>query len=307
MEQHTITRIGFIGLGRMGGSMARHLHRAGFLVRGYDVAATVMQAAAADGIAMAESATAAVSDAQVVILMLPSDEALCQLMEAPGNLLAALPQGVVVIDMGTSALETSQRLAARVAQQGGAMLDAPVSGGEQGASDGTLSIMVGGPESVYEYCRPVLAAMGSVVTYIGASGQGLIAKYVNQMLMEATFCAIAEAFGLAARANADLAAVYQAVRRGLGGSPVLDQMLPQLLAGDLGRGRELALHHKDGGYALAAAELVGAWTPLTELTHTLFDAAMAAEQGSHSAAGVARVYEARSNVHLVHEAAAASE
>ena len=128
---------------------------------------------------------------------------------------------------------------------------------------------------------------------------GLIAKYVNQIVMEAAFCAVAEAFGVAAKAGADLAAVYQAVRHGLGGSRVLDLMLPQLLSGDLGQGRELTLHYKDGGYALAVGEALGAWTPLTALTHEIFAEAMAAGQGEHHASGVARVYEARMGVRMV--------
>jgi 2-hydroxy-3-oxopropionate reductase len=159
--------------------------------------------------------------------------------------------------------------------------------------------MVGGERAVYEAALPVLEAMGRLVTYIGGAGMGLVAKYVNQMLMEAAFCAAAEAFAMAAGAGADLAAVYAAVRGGLGGSRVLDQAVPQFLSGDFGGGRELSLHHKDGGYALAAAEAVGSQAPLTALTHELFAAAVAAGQGGHSAAAVARVYEARNGRHFV--------
>jgi 2-hydroxy-3-oxopropionate reductase len=185
-----------------------------------------------------------------------------------------------------------------------AMLDAPVSGGEQGAQAGTLSIMVGGDPAAFERSRPVLAAMGGAVTYIGGNGMGLIAKYVNQMLMEATFCVVAETFALAAKAQADLDAVYQAVRNGLGGSRVLDQMMPQLLSGQLGSGRELSLHYKDGGYALAASDSLGSWAPVTQLTHDLFAQAIAAGQGVHSAAAVARVYEQRVGVRLVNDSPA---
>jgi 2-hydroxy-3-oxopropionate reductase len=130
---------------------------------------------------------------------------------------------------------------------------------------------------------------------------GLIAKYVNQMVMEASFCAVAEAFAVAAKAGADLSAVYQAVRHGLGGSRVLDLMVPQLLSGDLGSGRELTLHYKDGGYALATGAALGAWTPLTELTHAIFAQAMEAGQGGHHAGGVARVYEQRTGTQVVAE------
>jgi 3-hydroxyisobutyrate dehydrogenase-like beta-hydroxyacid dehydrogenase len=300
MEQHQspIHSIAVIGVGRMGGPMALNLLRAGFAVSAYDASPAQLEALARQGVAAADSAQAAASTASAIITMLPSDDVLQRVVEGPEGLLSQMRAGQVLIDMSTSKLTTSQRLAALVAERGAHMLDAPVSGGEQGARDGTLSIMVGGDRAVFERCRPLLAAMGTTLTYIGANGMGLVAKLVNQMLMEAAFCAVAEAFALAASAGADLAAVYQAVRGGHGGSRVLDMMLPQLLSGDLGSGRELTLHHKDGLYALAAAEALGSWAPVTQLTHELFDQALAAGQGIHSAAAVAHVYEQRVGVGL---------
>lgn len=279
--------------------MALNLRRAGFAVRVHDVSPEALTAAAQAGLATAGSALAAAQSADAIILMLPSDEALVGVMDGDAGLLTHLRPGQVVIDMATSLLSTSQRLAAQAAERGAALIDAPVSGGIDGAQAGTLSIMVGGEPAVVQRCQPVLAAMGRTVTHIGGQGMGLIAKYVNQIVMEAAFCAVAEAFGVAAKAGADLAAVYQAVRHGLGGSRVLDLMLPQLLSGDLGRGRELTLHYKDGGYALAAGEVLGAWTPMTALTHEIFAEAMQAGHGGHHASGVARVYEARAGVRLV--------
>lgn len=294
-----IHSIGFVGVGRMGGPMALNLQRAGYAVRVYDVSEAALSAAAQAGLAIAGSPGEAAQAADAVILMLPSDEALTGLMEGEDGLLARLRPGQVVIDMATSLLGTSQRLAAQAAERGAALIDAPVSGGIDGAQAGTLSIMVGGELAVVERCRPVLRAMGTTVTHIGGQGLGLIAKYVNQIVMEAAFCAVAEAFSLAAKAGADLEAVYQAVRHGLGGSRVLDLMLPQLLSGDLGRGRELTLHYKDGGYALAVGEALGAWTPLTALTHEIFAEAMQAGHGGHHASGVVRVYEQRAGARVV--------
>src|SRR5262245_19699022 len=247
MEQELPTHsIGIIGVGRMGGPMALNLLRAGFAVSAYDTSQEQLDALARQGATTAGSAQAAARAAEVIVTMLPSDDALRQVVEGADGLLEVLRAGQVLIDMSTSKPATSQRLAGLVAQRGAQMLDAPVSGGEQGARDGTLSIMVGGERAVFERCRPVLAAMGATLTYIGGNGMGLIAKLINQMLMEASFCIVAEAFGLAAKAGADLDAVYQAVRGGLGGSRVLDQMAPQLRSGDFGSGRELTLHHKDG-------------------------------------------------------------
>lgn len=298
----TIHSVAVIGVGRMGGPMAQNLVRAGFAVTAYDTSDTLLEQVAQHGIATADSARAAAEATDVVILMLPSDAAMAEVVSGSQGLAEVLRPGQVLIDMSTSQVPTSQRIAALVASRGAAMLDAPVSGGTQGAQDATLSIMVGGDQAVFERCRPVLAAMGTTLTYVGGNGMGLIAKFVNQMLMEASFCAIAESFAMAAKAGANIDAVYQAVRGGLGGSRVLDQMLPALLSGDLGSGRELTLHHKDGAYALATAESLDAWTPLTVLTHTLFDAAMEAGQGGHSASAVARVFEQRMGVQLVREA-----
>ncbi|MEN9933552.1 MAG: hypothetical protein RLZZ387_131 [Chloroflexota bacterium] len=281
--------VAVIGVGRMGGPMARNLRRAGFAVAAYDVAPANLAALSGDGIEAADSAAEAVARAGVVITMLPSDEALLAAAEGPEGVIAHLRPGQVLLDMGTSKLATSQRLAALVAGRGALMLDAPVSGGESGARTASLSIMVGGDQGAFERCRPVLAALGTTITYIGGNGMGLVAKLVNQILMEASFCAIAEAFVLALKAGADLDAVYAAVSGGHGGSRVLDQMYGQLRAADLGAGRELTLHHKDGAYALEAAATLGVPAPVTELTHALYDAALMAGQGQRSGAGVIKV------------------
>jgi 3-hydroxyisobutyrate dehydrogenase-like beta-hydroxyacid dehydrogenase len=283
--------IAMIGVGRMGGPMARNLRKAGFEVVAYDVSAAAREALAHDGITPAASPAEALAGAEVALLSLPSDEALQSLASAPDGLLASVRAGQIVLDMSTSRVDTSRQLAARLAERGAALLDAPVSGGEQGARDGTLSIMVGGDKAVFERVQPVLAALGTTITYIGGNGMGLVAKLVNQMLMEATFCAVGEALHFAQVAGADLDAVYQAVRGGHGRSAVLDMMYEQVRAGDFGSGRELTLHTTDGGYALDAARALGVWTPMTEVSHDLFERAYNAGLGMHSAAAVLRLLE----------------
>ncbi|HWQ15694.1 MAG TPA: NAD(P)-dependent oxidoreductase [Roseiflexaceae bacterium] len=293
-----VRRVGWVGAGRMGGPMALGLLRAGFEVRVCDSDPARRRALEEQGLVVAGSPGEVAAGADAVVLMLPSDDALRSVVDAEG-LLGDLTPGQVLIDMGTSKLATSRRVAELASARGVPMLDAPVSGGEQGAREGTLSIMVGGDPLAFERCRPLFAALGRTITYLGVQGLGLVAKYVNQMLMEATFCAVAEAFALAAKAGADLERIYAAVRGGLGGSRVLDLALAQLLAGDLGSGRELTLHHKDGAYALAAAESLGVWAPVTQLSHTLFDEALRAGWGEQSAVAVARLFEQRAGVRLV--------
>jgi 2-hydroxy-3-oxopropionate reductase len=298
-SETSVRTVAYIGVGRMGGPMAANAMARGFAVTAYDPSQAAVAALAARGARGAGSIAEAVAGADAVVTMLPTDEALSAVAEGPGGLLASLAPGQIAIDMSTSKLASSVRIAEALAERGVAMLDAPVSGGVSGAEQGTLSIMVGGERAVFERCQALLASMGTTVTYIGPSGHGLIAKLVNQMLMEATFCAVAESFGLVARAGADFEAVYEAVRGGLGGSRVLDLMMPHLLTGELGDGRELTLHYKDGAYALAAAESLGAWVPLTELTHQLYQQAMDLGAGGGHASGVARVFEQKIGARLV--------
>jgi 2-hydroxy-3-oxopropionate reductase len=285
----TAPRIAFIGTGRMGKPMAGHLLQAGFPVVAFDVSAAPLAELSDAGAFIADSPQAAAEAAQVVITMLPSDEALQEVVA--GGLLGHLAPGQTYIDMGTSRLATSLRLATLLADRGVAMLDAPVTGGEAGAQHATLDIMVGGEAAAFQACEPALRAMGRKVTHVGGHGHGLIAKYVNQIIMEATFGIVAEAFSLASSAGADPSAVYEAIRTGGAASFVLDLAMPGVLRGEWGAGRELTLHAKDGAYALAAAEDLRAWTPFTALSHELFKLALAQGEGEHAAAAVARVYE----------------
>ena len=300
MTNTSLTKIGFIGVGRMGGQMALNTHRAGFAVTAFDVFPAALAPLTSAGIASAASRVEIASVADIIILMLPSDDALKETMEGDDNLLSVLREGQIVVDMSTSKLATSRYYAQRISAQRAHMLDAPVSGGTGGAQNATLSIMVGGEKAIFDQCLPVFSAMGKTVTYIGDHGMGLVAKMVNQMLMEATFCAVAESFAFAVKAGADVEIVYEAVRNGLAGSKVLDQTIQAFLSGELGTGRELTLHYKDGGYALDAVASVNAWAPVTELTHKLFSDAMAAGQGDKSAPALAKIFEDRLRVKLVY-------
>jgi 2-hydroxy-3-oxopropionate reductase len=283
-----IQRIAFVGAGRMGEPMAAHLLRAGFALTVFDVNPAPLARLAGAGAVIADSPAAASHGSDVVITMLPSDDAL---RDVADSLLGHLKPGQTFVDMGTSRLATSLRLARLVAERGAQMLDAPVTGGEAGAHHATLDIMVGGERATFEICEPVLRAMGRKVTYVGGHGHGLVAKFVNQIIMEATFGIVAEAFSFAASAGADLDAVYEAIRTGGAASFVLDLAMPGILKNEWGAGRELTLHAKDGAYALAAAEDLHAWTPFTALSHELFKLALAQGEGEHAAAAVARVYE----------------
>jgi 3-hydroxyisobutyrate dehydrogenase-like beta-hydroxyacid dehydrogenase len=279
--------VAFIGVGRMGEPMAGHVLRHGFPVTAYDVNPAPLQRMGERGATIGASVAEAARSSDIVITMLPSDEAL---QDISPTLLDSLQPSQVFIDMSTNRLPTSHRLAQRLADRGVAMLDAPVTGGEGGAQAGTLNIMVGGDADVFTRCLPVLQAMAKVVTHIGPQGHGLIAKYVNQMIMEATFAVVAEAYSFAETLGADRGRIYEAIRSGGAASWVMDLAVPQMLSGAWGQGRELALHTKDGAYVLAAAETAHAWTPMTALSHELFKLAVRQGEGDHSAAALALVY-----------------
>ncbi len=295
-EQERI--VGFIGLGRMGGPMARHLCQAGYAVRGFDLNPEATAWLHAAGGAVANSPAAAAEGAAFAITMLNSDEALQAVVEGPAGLLGALQPPQIFLDMGTSRVGTVQRLAARFQEHGVPMLDAPVTGGMQGAENATLDIMVGGEAAAFERCRPLFAPMGRKATYVGPSGAGLLAKYVNQIVMAATFCAAAEGLALAVRGGADPGKAYEAISSGLAASPLLDMIVQSVFNASYGQGAELTLFHKDTAYALSAATELYAWLPMTAQAHEALNLAMAAGFGGGSAQGVAQVWEQMMGVRL---------
>ena len=171
------------------------------------------------------------------------------------------------------------------------MLDAPVTGGTKGAETGTLDVMVGGDRDAFERCRSLFAAFSPKATYVGESGAGLLAKYVNQMVLTATFCAASEGLSLAVKGGADPAKVYEAISTGLAGSPLLDWIVRTIFSGDYGEGAELTLFFKDSGYALGTATNLQAWTPITAQAHESFKLAMGAGFGGGGGMGVAQLWE----------------
>ncbi len=290
--------VGFIGLGRMGGPMARHLVAAGFTVQGFDLSDEALERHRAAGGLAADSPAAAAHDATYVITMLNTDEALQTVVEDPGGLLEVLQPPQVLIDMSTSRVGTIRRLAQRLAERGVPLLDAPVTGGAQGAQAGTLDVMAGGDPAVFERCRPLFAAIGRKATYVGPIGSGLLAKYVNQIVMAATFCAAAEGLALAASGGADPGKVYEAISSGLAASPLLDTSVKAIFSRSYGQGAELSLYHKDAAYALAAASDLKAWLPITAQVHEAFNLAMRAGFGSGAGSGVAQVWEQIMDIQL---------
>ncbi len=244
-----MTSIGFIGLGIMGSPMARNLVRAGFSVTGFDLNADSVAALAADGGKPAGSIAEAVRGADLVATMLPADQHVETVVLGEDGVLAHLEPGALLIDFSTIRPETSQK----IAKAWDRVLDAPVSGGQQGAIDGVLSIMVGGAPADFEAARPVFDAVGKVAALVGPSGAGQFVKAANQLVVGGTYALVAEAILLMEASGVDARAGLDVLAGGLAGSRILELKRESMLARDFTPGFRIDLHHKDMGIVLDAA------------------------------------------------------
>ena len=220
--------IGFIGLGIMGKPMVHNLLKAGFSVTVFDVVTDAVNLMTAEGAAAAHSAKEAAVGADMVITMVPSGPIVRSILSGADGVLAGAAKGTIIADMSSVTPVESKEFAELAAEHGCSFLDAPVSGGEPGAVDGTLAIMVGGEAAVLEKARPVFAAMGKTITLVGPNGSGSVTKLANQVIVNLNIAAVSEALILATKAGADPKKVYEAIRGGLAGSTVLDAKAPMM-------------------------------------------------------------------------------
>jgi 3-hydroxyisobutyrate dehydrogenase len=264
--------IGFVGLGIMGQGMARNLLKAGFDLRVWNRTASRMEALTAEGAKPAASPAdlaaqcdliiVCVSDTPDVVAVVAGDE--------PPGVLRGLRPGALVIDMSTISPHTTRDLAAQIEAKGAHMLDAPVSGGSEGAAKGTLSIMIGGEAEQVERARPVLAAMGKTITHVGGHGDGQMVKLVNQILVVGNALAMSEALLFAQAGGLDLPKTLAAVAPGAAGSWMLSNRGPQILARDWRPGFTIDLQQKDVRLILGAADQLGVPVLATSLVFNLY-------------------------------------
>jgi 2-hydroxy-3-oxopropionate reductase len=284
-------RVGFVGLGAMGRPMAMHLLRAGHRLavwaRRPEAAAPLL---AAGAIACADAADVARRSEVVFTIVTGSADVESVALGADG-LGEGLAVGSILVDMSTIAPETARSLARRLSRQGVDMLDAPVSGGEQGAIAATLAIMVGGKAAVLERVRPLLECLGRTIVHVGDNGAGQVAKACNQMVMVGAIQAVAEALHLAAAAGADPARVRQALGGGSAASRVLEVMGRKMVDRDFAAGVEARLHHKDYGVVLAEACRLGVPMPVAAAVCQQLNALMARGWGHSDTASLLRVLE----------------
>ncbi|WP_327584303.1 NAD(P)-binding domain-containing protein [Nonomuraea sp. NBC_00507] len=274
--------IGFVGLGIMGSPMAANLLKAGHAVTGYDVSAERVDQLAGLGGKGASSVVDAVSGADVVITMLPDSP---QVEDVAPLVIEYGRPNLLYIDMSTIKPETSRWVARQAAAVGVRALDAPVSGGERGAIDGTLSIMVGGAAEDAEAARPILSTLGTTVVHVGPAGAGQTVKAANQLVVGGIYGLVAEAIVLLEASGVDPAGGLDVLAGGLAGSRILELKRHTMVKREFAPGFRIDLHHKDMGIALAAAREAGVSLPLTGQVAQLVAAARAQGHGSldHSA------------------------
>ena len=245
--------IGFIGLGIMGKPMAKNLLKAGYQLIVYDINKEPVKELVKAGAREGTSSQDVASQSEVIITMLPNSPEVKEVVLWEKGIIYGVKSGTVLIDMSSITPLTSKELSEKLQQKGVAMLDAPVSGGEPKAIEGTLAVMVGGPQETFDMTRDILDVMGASVTRVGEIGSGNITKLANQIIVALNIAAMGEAMVLATKAGVDPEKVYQAIRGGLAGSTVLDAKMPLVLDGNFKPGFRIELHIKDLMNALDTA------------------------------------------------------
>lgn len=264
MTETTTGKVGFIGLGIMGKPMAKNLLKAGYELVVYDVVEDAVAALVAEGASAAGSPReVAECSGDFVITMLPDSPHVRQAVADDGGILEGCRAGQIVVDMSSIAPLVSRALAALLNEKGVDMLDAPVSGGQEKAEQGTLAVMVGGKASAFDKALPILKKMGTSVILVGESGAGQIAKLVNQTIVAVNIAAVAEGMCLAEKAGVDPRKVFEAVRQGLAGSQCLEDKAPRMFEGRFDPGFRVNLHIKDLKNALETGHALHNAMPLS--------------------------------------------
>ncbi len=265
-----IKRVGFIGLGIMGTGMARNLLRAGFEVRVWNRTASRMQPLVDEGAIAADSPAAAARESEATIICVSDTPDVEAVILGDDGVIHGAQRDSLVIDTSTISPEATRRIADALAERGIKMLDAPITGGSEGAARGTLSIMIGGAAEDVERAMPLFEAMGKTITHIGDHGAGQMAKLANQILVVGNAMAMCEALLFAQAGGVDLGKAFDAVSPGAGGSWMFTNRAPQILARDWRPGFTIDLQQKDLRLVLAAADELGVPLPSTSLIFNLY-------------------------------------
>ena len=292
------SKIGFVGLGIMGKPMAKNLLKAGHKVTVYDVVPTGMDEVAAAGAERGSSPKDVASRTDIIITMVPDGPEVEQAVLGENGVLQGAKKGSIVVDMSSISPMVSQKIGAACEAKGVDFLDAPVSGGEPKAIDGTLAIMVGGKQKVFDRIEPILKQMGSTVTLTGKIGAGNVTKLANQIMVACNIAAMGEALVLATKAGLDPEVVFNAVKAGLAGSTVLNVKAPMVYSRNFKPGFRIRLHQKDLRNALLAAESLKVSLPLTSTVQNMLIGLMNNGKGDLDHSALVQVIEEASGVEV---------
>nr|WP_201771112.1 2-hydroxy-3-oxopropionate reductase [Pelosinus sp. UFO1] len=291
-------KIGFIGLGIMGKPMSKNLLKAGYDLIVVDRNQSAVDEVVAAGAKSAPTAKTVAEQADIIITMLPNSPHVKEVVLGENGLLEGAKEGTVFIDMSSIAPLVSRELSAKLAEKGVEMLDAPVSGGEPKAIDGTMSVMVGGKQEVFDKCYPVMKAMAGSVVRTGEIGAGNVTKLANQVIVALNIAAMSEALVLASKAGVEPELVYQAIRGGLAGSTVLDAKAPLVMDRKFDPGFRVNLHIKDLNNALETSHDMGVPLPLTAAVMEMMQALKVDDMGDADHCSLVRYYEKMAKVEV---------
>ncbi|VWX38396.1 2-hydroxy-3-oxopropionate reductase [Exiguobacterium oxidotolerans] len=290
-------RVGIIGLGIMGKPMALNILRAGYDVKVNDLNVDSVNTLIEAG-ATAASPAEMGATCDIIITMLPASKHVEQVVTGENGVLETATAGTIIIDMSSISPVASVAIAELAAQRGVDMLDAPVSGGEPKAIDGTLSIMVGGKENVFESVKPLLDVIGASVTLVGKNGSGVTAKLANQIIVNLNIAAMSEALTLAAKAGIDIEKMYHAIRGGLAGSAVLDAKVPLILDRNFVAGGRIDINLKDMTNVMETAHDIGVPLPLSSQLVEIFHALKIDGKAADDHGGIIQYYEKLAHVEV---------
>ena len=289
-------KVGFIGLGIMGKPMCKNIIKAGHQVSFHSRHADVTAELEALGAKGKSNAAEVAAESEVVITMVPNSPQVREVALGKNGIIEGARKGLVVIDMSSIDPVETRSIGAALAEKGIEMIDAPVSGGEPKAIDGTLSVMAGGKEELIEKYRPLLSTMAASVVRCGDLGAGNVAKLANQIVVACNIAAMSEALAFSKKMGSDPSLIYQAIRGGLAGSTVLDAKAPMVLSRNFKPGFRIELHIKDLTNALNAAHAINGYVPLTGQVMEMMQALKADGCGKDDHSAIAKFYEKVSNV-----------
>lgn len=284
-------KIGFIGLGIMGKPMAKNLLKAGHEVVVYDINEDNVKEVVSAGASSAVSSKDVASQCMTVITMLPNSPHVKTAVMGENGVLEGAKEGTIVIDMSSIAPLASQEIEKACATKNVKMIDAPVSGGEPKAIDGSLSIMVGGDKEVFEQVKDILLVMGGSAVHCGSIGAGNTTKLANQVIVALNIAAVSEAFLLATKAGVDPNSVFEAIKGGLAGSTVMNAKAPMIMDRNFNPGFKIDLHIKDLNNALETGHGVGSPLPLTAAVMEMLQTLHADGNGQDDHSAIAKYYE----------------